>query len=91
MREQGMLDNRRYPRDLVLKTGQIELPEQPAIACAILNIGKAGACVLVPERAGIPDAFDLRIDPTAGVRRCRVVWRDGPKIGFEFVDGEPLK
>ena len=84
-------DNRRYQRDLVLKTGQIHLPDQPAVACAILNIAPAGACVLVPDRAGVPDVFDLSIDPDEAVRRCRVVWRDGTKIGFEFVGDEPAK
>ena len=86
-----MTDNRRYPRDLVLKTGQIHLPGEAPVDCAILNIAPKGACVLVPDRAGIPDAFDLRIDPDDALRRCRVVWRDGAKIGFEFVDDEPTK
>jgi len=86
-----MPDNRRYPRDLVLKTGQIHLADQPAVDCAILNIAPAGACVLVPDRTDIPDLFDLRIDPDETLRRCRVVWRDGAKIGFEFVGEEPAK
>jgi len=84
-----MLDHRRYPRDLVLKTGRIHLADQPDIDCAILNIAPTGACVLVPDRTDVPDLFDLRIDPDEAVRRCRVVWRDGAKVGFEFVDGEP--
>ena len=83
-----MVDHRRYPRDLVLKTGRIHLADQSEIDCAILNIAPAGACVLVPDRADVPDTFDLRIDSAAAVRRCRVVWRDGAKIGFEFVDDE---
>ena len=84
-----MSDNRRYPRDLVLKTGQIHLADHTSVDCAILNIAPAGACVLVPDRADVPDHFDLRIDPDETLRPCRVVWRDGAKIGFEFVDGAP--
>jgi hypothetical protein len=86
-----MVDNRRYPRDLVLKTGRIHLASEPSVACAILNIAPAGACVLVPDRADIPDLFDLRIDPDDTQRRCRVVWRDGAKIGFEFVGEQPAR
>ena len=84
-----MVDHRRYPRDLVLKTGQIHFTDEPVVACAILNIAATGACVLVPDRADIPDLFALSIDPDETVRRCRVVWRDGTKIGFEFIDGAP--
>jgi hypothetical protein len=83
-----MQENRDNERKLVLRTGwivHVHLPDP--IGCAILNISRTGACVLVPTDANIPDVFDLAIDREYEPLRCRRIWQRGAKVGIKFVDG----
>jgi len=77
------IEGRKHARSLVLRTGQVRCGEDET-ACAILNVSESGACILVPADAALPDTFDLVIDKAAGGFRCRVVWREGARVGLAF-------
>ena len=80
-----MLERRREPRLLTLKTGTIRPAEAPSgIDCAILDIGDGGACILVPTGTELPDTFDLTIDPGRESYSCKLAWKLGNKIGVSF-------
>jgi hypothetical protein len=80
-----MLERRRQPRPLTLKTGTIRFPgDGKAVHCAIFDLSGGGACLIVPTGADIPATFDLTIDPDRASRVCRVRWKSGNKIGVAF-------
>lgn len=80
-------DQRRHPRHLVLKTGKLDCVGG-VVDCALLNISRSGACLLVPDSAAIPNSVDMIIDGDDLVRRCHVAWRAGARIGVAFVSGQ---
>ncbi len=85
----GMAEQRRHPRQLVLKTGKLDCAgEVGMVDCALLNISRSGACVLVPDSAAIPNSISMIIDGDDVVRRCNVAWRAGARIGVAFVSHE---
>jgi hypothetical protein len=86
-----MLENRKSARQLTFRTGRITTADEPdQIECAILNLSRSGACILVPYGARIAEVFVLAIDRDDAVRSCRCVWREGPRIGVAFLDhGQP--
>ncbi len=53
------------------------------INCTVRNLSDQGACLNVESPIGIPDAFDLVLDPVS-VRDCRVRWRKATRIGVAF-------
>ncbi len=79
-----MHENRKISRELILQTARIRVPDQDAIDCAVLNISKSGACILVPAGAEISDFFELAIDHEEAIRQCRRVWQDGARVGVTF-------
>jgi hypothetical protein len=80
-----MSENRRVPRELVLKTARIHSgPNQSSTDCAIPNLSQVGACILVPSTAPIADSFELFIDDHRSSYRCRVAWRHDCKVGVTF-------
>jgi PilZ domain len=86
-----MLENRNNERHLTLRTGKIILANEPDhIDCAVLNISRSGACILVPAGAAVSDFFELAIDCEEAPRNCRRVWQDGCRIGVAFSDGEQV-
>ena len=82
----NMADHRRHPRQLVLRTGKLDCAEEGGLVdCALLNISRSGACVLVPDASVIPNSIGMIIDGDGEIRRCSVAWRDGARIGVAFV------
>ncbi len=80
-----MEERRRAPRELTLRTGRITTGRaSPAVDCAVLDISATGAQLLVPKDAATPEEFTLVIDPFGNRRDCRVVWRNGARIGVSF-------
>jgi hypothetical protein len=72
-----------------LRTGQIAAADMPnPTGCAVLNISRTGACVLVPEGAVVPQIFALMLDRENKPRRCTRVWQRGPRLGVRFIDGK---
>jgi PilZ domain len=80
-----MLERRREPRRLILKTGTIRPPgDRNPIDCAIFDLSKGGACLVVPPETDVPETFELAIDPERRSRACRVRWQSSNKIGVAF-------
>jgi len=55
------------------------------ISCRLENISDGGACVQLASDATIPPVFVLIIPSEKLERSCFVVWRNGGRIGVQFV------
>jgi hypothetical protein len=81
----SLAESRSNERLLTLQTGKISIRgECDQIDCAVLNISVSGACILVPADVTIAEFFQLAIDCEHAIRHCRLVWRQGSKIGIVF-------
>ncbi len=78
-----MDDNRRIPRRRVFKDGVIQA-RGLGTACTVRNLSDNGA-LLNAETAVAPAHLTLVIVSEKLVRKCRVIWRDGNKMGVAFV------
>jgi hypothetical protein len=82
--EQAGREQRQFPRYLTLATARI-LAGDP-IDCAVLNISKGGACLLVTDPTAVPRTFELVVDPGRLRIHCNLAWRSRHRIGVAFVD-----
>jgi hypothetical protein len=78
-------EQRRFPRYLTLATAKIAA--EGTLYCAVLNISKGGACLLVADPDAVPHAFELVVDPGRLRVRCNLAWRSRHRIGVSFVAG----
>jgi hypothetical protein len=86
-----MSERRKEQRQLTLKTGKIiSFDIQSEIDCAILDISDGGARILLPVGIDLPDTFDLAVDPDGQAKYCRVVWKQGNRIGVSFQTKVPI-
>ncbi len=79
-----MTERRSLPRRHVLKAAQIEIDRSSAFPCKVRNVTHAGALLRVPSVIGVPDHFELTIDPSDDRQACRVVWRSLDELGVRF-------
>ena len=79
-----MIDRRSIPRRHVLKTAHIIVSQSLAFDCAVRNITTKGALIRVRSVSGIPDQFDLTVDPSDERQACRVIWRSVDELGVRF-------
>ena len=79
-----MIDRRSLPRRQVLKTAQIIVSQSSVFDCAVRNVTTEGALIRVRSVMGIPDRFDLTIDPSDERHACRVIWRSLDELGVRF-------
>jgi hypothetical protein len=88
--EQAGREQRQFPRYLTLATARIVA--ESTIDCAVLNISKGGACLLVADPAVVPRHFELVVDPGRLRVRCHLAWRSRHRIGVAFMANgdEPL-
>jgi hypothetical protein len=77
------MNNKRDQRRNVMKAGTI-LFGGSGIDCLVRNISDGGANLEVESQIGIPNSFDLVIDPEHGNQHCHVVWRKARRIGIVF-------
>ncbi|MEA2948914.1 MAG: hypothetical protein QOI40_4244 [Alphaproteobacteria bacterium] len=78
-------NKRRAPRHRVLKGAKISFHQLgTSTDCIMRNLSEAGACLIVESQTGIPNDFDLVLDSGKAIKRCRVEWRSGSKIGVSF-------
>jgi hypothetical protein len=71
------------PRRRVLKAGSIVFGSA-SLDCRVRNLSETGAALEALSPLRIPDRFTL-IVPTENLKRdCRVVWREGRRIGVAF-------
>ena len=79
MSEEGTREHR------TLKAGRIVFNHHfSVISCTVRNLSDGGACLQVATSIGIPDRFDLTIEPDGQQRACDVAWRTEDRIGVAF-------
>ena len=79
----GPVERRTEPRlRKVLKGGEIVFPADTSVQCVIRNLSEHGAHLEVSEL--VPLTFDLVIVSDMSRHPCRVVWRQGNKVGVVF-------
>ncbi|MBV9568019.1 MAG: PilZ domain-containing protein [Hyphomicrobiales bacterium] len=54
--------------------------------CVIKDLSRGGAKIAGVIAHKIPDEFMLRISRARGSRKCRVLWRQGDKLGVGFIE-----
>ncbi|WP_375462714.1 PilZ domain-containing protein [uncultured Methylobacterium sp.] len=81
-----MSDNRRSaPRKDAFRVANLSADGRAdALECLIWDVSETGAQVEVAADAVVPDRFTLRITAYEPPRRCRVVRRDGRRLGVHF-------
>lgn len=57
-------------------------PKDPMIDCMLVDISAGGACLEVGPQAALPQRFELIHGSTR--KRCRLVWKQGRRIGVSF-------
>jgi hypothetical protein len=71
-------------RRRVIKSARIVFKNhEVTFDCVVRNLSDRGACLKLENVIGIPDSFELVIEP-GSVRNCRVAWRKPTLIGVEF-------
>lgn len=82
-------DRRGAPRVRVIQKGNIRFLDSGAgVTCVILDRSETGARLRPTDVLSCPDRFQLH-SPGVPPRPCEVVWRDGQKIGVQFLDRAP--
>jgi hypothetical protein len=80
-----MQERRAQPRHRTLKAGKIVFNHHFSVVdCTVRNLSAAGARLRVPSTVGIPDDFDLLIEPERAPRACRVAWKNEHDLGIVF-------
>ena len=76
-------DHRTRPRRRVFKDGVIQA-DGIGMACIVRNISETGALLTARTERAI-EQFTLVVVSENLIKKCRVVWRDGNKMGVAFV------
>ena len=80
-----MTERRMRPRQRVFKSGKIVFNHRfSVVSCTVRNVSDGGACLTVGTTVGIPDDFDLLIEPEKETRSCRVAWKSENRLGVTF-------
>jgi hypothetical protein len=80
-----MAEHRAYPRHRTLKAGKIVFNHRFSVVdCTVRNLSAGGARLDVSSTFGIPDDFDLLVEPDKAMRACRVAWKDEHRLGVTF-------
>jgi hypothetical protein len=83
--ERCMTEHRAHPRHRTLKAGKIVFNHRfSVIDCTVRNLSERGARLEVPSTLGVPNDFDLVIEPDRAARACRVAWKDEHQMGVRF-------
>ena len=79
-----MGENRKSPRQRILKAGTIAFDRAAGIDCTVRNISDNGACLEVASPVGIPNNFILVVSKDRLKRECHVAWRSARRTGVRF-------
>jgi hypothetical protein len=80
-----MAEHRTRPRQRTLRSGKIVFNHRSCVVdCMVRNLSHDGACLDLPSTLGIPDDFDLLIEPDKPARACRVTWKRETRMGVAF-------
>lgn len=76
---------RDVPRSHALKTGEIFFGEPLECRdCLVWDISRTGAMIEVELDAAAPEKMRLISSGLALDQFCKVIWRDGRKVGLKF-------
>lgn len=79
-------EHRGAPRRRVLKAGLVAYNDRHStLSCTVRDISATGARVRVDGSVSPPDTFDLIVQIDGLEASCRVVWRNGPEVGVQFL------
>ena len=56
--------------------------KSPAVDCTIVDYSAGGACLQLAGKILLPTRFELLHGLTR--KRCRIVWKNGPRVGVAF-------
>jgi hypothetical protein len=76
-------DSRREPRRRIFKDGVIQANGVGTV-CTVRNLSRAGA-LLNAKMEQAPEHLTLVIVSENLVRKCKVVWHNGDKMGVAFI------
>jgi hypothetical protein len=76
-------EKRRAQRRRVLKDGTIAFGGL-GIPCTVRDISDSGAALIVSAESDIPKEFVLAVVSSSLIRKCRMVWRQGSRLGAVF-------
>ncbi|HEX4407372.1 MAG TPA: PilZ domain-containing protein [Xanthobacteraceae bacterium] len=80
---QNKRQNLRYAATLLIDQDGTTQP------CRVADISETGARLITDESTELPEQFILVLTPMGEVRRvCRLIWRDGKRLGVRFVNSE---
>jgi hypothetical protein len=80
-------EQRRRRRTPTRRAASIKSVDNPkAISCVLWDQSDSGARLAAPYANKLPPVFTLTNDNETS-RVCRVVWRKGPLVGVQFVEG----
>ena len=74
-------ENRKSARHDIKKYAHVEVQ----MPCVLSDISIQGAQLEMPNAKSLPDRFVIALGPDLR-RWCEVKWRNGEKIGIEFID-----
>ena len=79
-------DKRRASRKPLRHFAWIATPEHGVLQkCLISDVSETGARIAVQSTESLPDQFTLLLTRNAKTRRtCRVIWRNGTRLGVQF-------
>jgi PilZ domain len=67
------------------KDGRIVFNHRRSVLdCTVRNLSSTGACLDVQSTVGVPDVFELIIEPDGISRPCRIAWRSERRTGVHF-------
>lgn len=75
-------ERRLHRRFRTLKSARIVCDDP--VDCVIVNLSYSGAALKLLQAKGLPRQFILTLN-SGPVRRCRLCWRHGDKIGVKFI------
>ena len=78
-----LAEARRAKRRQVLDMGLIRFGEM-SVSCVLRDLSDAGAALDVGPQSGIPNHFALIALSSKKIYSCKVVWRNGRRIGVAF-------
>ena len=79
-------NQRKSPRRNVRYLARIDAIDGSAQSCTLVDISQTGARLLATGTDQIPGEFTLLLG--TAVRKCRVVWRNDPHVGVQFLPAE---
>ena len=80
-----MEERRKHQRHRTLKSGKIIFNNKSCVVdCTIRNLSGKGAFLTVSSTVGIPESFELLIQPDGLIQTCRIIRKASNGFGVAF-------